>query len=349
MDSREPMRIAIFETEEWERAACRRLRPAHELSCTAKPLTASDAAQYSDAEIVSTFIASDLSRDVLGRLPHLRLIATRSTGFDHVDLEYCAKAGVVVCNVPDYGDPTVAEHAFALLMAVSRRIVEAAERTRRGDFSVGGLRGFDLAGRTLGVVGAGRIGRRMAQFGRAFGMTVVASDTQPIAAEADRVGYRHVGLDELLRTADVVSLHVPGGPSTRDLISDTQFALMKPGAILINTSRGGVVDPAALVRALSDGHLGGAGLDVLADEALVREEAEIFRSGVVLEVDQLRSLLATETLRHQPKVVVTPHIAYNTCEAVHRIVDLTVKNIEAFAAGHPTNVVGQLAQNPTGE
>lgn len=192
------MRIAVFETEEWEHAACARLEAAHELECTVEPLTVANAGRYVDAEIVSAFIGSDLSAEVLGRMPRLRLIATRSTGYDHIDLDYCANAGVAVCNVPDYGDPTVAEHAFALLLAVSRHLVEAAERTRRGDLSMEGLRGFDLGGRTLGIIGAGRIGRRMAEFGHGFGMSVVASDPQPDGAEAERIGYRYVSFDDLL-------------------------------------------------------------------------------------------------------------------------------------------------------
>lgn len=343
------MRIAVFETEEWEHAACVRLEAAHELECTAEPLTPANAGQYVEAEIISAFIASDLSAEVLSRMPRLRLIATRSTGYDHIDLNYCANAGVAVCNVPDYGDPTVAEHAFALLLAVSRSLVEAAERTRRGDFSMEGLRGFDLGGRTLGVIGAGRIGRRVAQFGRAFGMSVVACDPRPDRAEAERIGYRYVSLDDLLRTADVVSLHVPGNPSTRSLISDADFARMKQGAVLINTARGGVVDPAALVRALTEGSLAGAGLDVVAEEPLVREEAEIFRTGAMLAADQLQSLLATKTLLQLPNVVVTPHIAYNTREALCRIVDQTIENIEAFAAGRPRNLVAPSAPVPAGE
>lgn len=334
------MRIAVFETEEWEHAACARLEAAHELECTVEPLTVANAGRYVDAEIVSAFIGSDLSAEVLGRMPRLRLIATRSTGYDHIDLDYCANAGVAVCNVPDYGDPTVAEHAFALLLAVSRHLVEAAERTRRGDFSMEGLRGFDLGGRTLGIIGAGRIGRRMAEFGHGFGMSVVASDPQPDGAEAERIGYRYVSFDDLLQISDVLSLHVPGNPSTRSLISDAEFARMKPGAVLINTARGGVVDPAALVRALTEGSLAGAGLDVMAEEPLVREEAEIFRTGAVLAVDQLQSLLATKTLLQLPNVVVTPHIAYNTREAVGRSVDQTFENIEAFAAGRPRNLIG---------
>lgn len=333
------MKLIAFEIEDWEADALRALAPPHELICVREPLTAAAAASYADAEIVTAFLRSDLSGAVLTQLPRLKLVATRSTGYDHIDLGHCRAAGVAVCNVPDYGDDTVAEHAFALLLAVSRRIVEAADRTRRGDFTTEGLRGFDLAGRTLGVIGAGRIGRRVIRIGRGFGMRVLAADTREDAAAAQRLGYSYAPRDEVIAQSDVITLHLPGGAATKDLISDAQFAAMKPGAVLINTSRGGVVNSAALVRALTSGRLGGAGLDVLADEGLVREEAEIFRSDLAVPSDQLRSLLASNALLRLPNVVVTPHIAYDTREAVQRIIQTTVDNIRAFTEGAPRNRV----------
>lgn len=333
------MKVVVFEAAEWERSACLRLQPGHEVLCRGEPLTRAGAAAHGEAEAITTFIKSDLSAATLKALPRLRMIATRSTGYDHIDLDYCRAAGITVCNVPDYGDATVAEHAFALLLAVSRKIVEAAERTRRGDFSQAGLQGFDLAGKTLGVVGAGRIGRHAARIGRGFGMQVVACDVRPEPAVADALGFRYVDLGDLLALADVVTLHVPGGAGTRKLIADAQFAAMKPGAVLINTARGGVVDPEALVRALASGRLAGAGLDVAAEEGTLGEEAEIFRTGTVLPIERLRNLVADHALLRSPNVVLTPHIAYDTREAVGRILDTTVLNIERFAAGDPQNVV----------
>nr|WP_313472875.1 NAD(P)-dependent oxidoreductase [Brevundimonas sp.] len=231
--------MAVFEAAEWEHQACLRLEPGHRVRCTAGRLTPQTAPDYVEAEVVSPFVGSEVSAAVIAALPRLRLVATRSTGFDHIDLEACRARGVAVCDVPDYGDPTVAEHAFALLLAVSRHVVEAADRTRRGDFHVEGLRGFDLEGRTLGVVGAGRIGRRVIRIARVFGMTALAADPHPDPAAAAELGFDYVTLDDLLRLADVVSLHAPGGPQTRDLISDAQFAVIKPGCVLINTARGG--------------------------------------------------------------------------------------------------------------
>jgi len=333
------MKLVAFETEDWEAEALRALAPPHDLVCVGGPLTGATVGDYADAEVVTAFLRSELNAAVLRQLPKLKLVATRSTGFDHIDLAYCRAARVSVCNVPDYGDDTVAEHTFALLLAVSRRIVAAAERTRHGDFSTDGLRGFDLAGRTLGVIGAGRIGRRVIRIGRGFGMQVLATDTRQDPQAAGELGFSYSSLDGLIARSDVITLHVPGGEATRDLISDLAFAAMKPGAVLINTSRGGVVSPAALVRALASGRIAGAGLDVLDEEALVREEAEIFRAGVSVPAERLQSLIASNVLLRRPNVVVTPHIAYNSDEAVRRIIRTTVENIRGFAEGEAHNLV----------
>lgn len=333
------MKVAVFEATEWEQTACRALQASHVVECQAKPLTAEIAERFADAEIVTTFIWSNLNEAVLRKLPGLRLIATRSTGFDHIDLAYCCKAGVTVCNVPDYGDHTVAEHTFALLLALSRRIVDAVARTRRGDFSEPGLRGVELAGKTLGVIGAGRIGQRVVAIARGFGMDVIAFDLRPQPGAAAALGFRYVELDELLSNADVVTLHLPGGPNAHHLIGAPELARMKPGAMLINTSRGGLVDAEALVKALTSGRLAAAGLDVVAEESVLREEAEIFRTETVVSTVRLRVLLADHALLSLPNVIVTPHIAYDTREAVGRIIQTTLDNIDRFTAGAPVNVV----------
>ncbi len=271
------MNGAIFEAEEWESQACQRLAPAHEVHCTSHALDARSAAAHDEAEVLSTFVNFRLDAGVLARFPQLKLIATRSTGYDHIDLGWCEAHGVTVLNVPDYGNATVAEHAFTLLLAVARNIVDAVERTRRGDFSQAGLRGFELCDRVLGVIGTGRIGRRVIGIARGFGMSVVAYDLHPDAVAADRLGYRYHDLDTVLGLADVLTLHVPATADTTSLIGDREFALMKSGAILINTARGNVVDVPALVRTLANGKLRAAGLDVLPQEPLIREEAQIFR------------------------------------------------------------------------
>lgn len=333
------MDVVVLETKEWEARACAALAPRHAVDCTTAALRRDNVDAFASAEVVSPFVASDLGGEVLERLPRLKLIATRSTGFDHIDLAYCRRAGIAVCNVPDYGDHTVAEHAFALLLAVVRRIPQAYERVRRGDFSTDGLRGFELAGKTLGVIGAGRIGRRAIAIGRGFSMQVLAFDVAPDPQAARDLGFQYADLPEVLAASDVITVHVPGGAGARSLISDTEFAAMKPGAILVNTARGGVVDAGALVRALRSGRLAGAGLDVVAEERALRDEAEIFRDDSALVPDQLRALIADHALLRFPNVLITPHIAYDTQEAVGRIIDTTLANIEAFARGAAQNRV----------
>jgi D-lactate dehydrogenase len=333
------MRVAVFETEQWEHDACLKLQVEHSLICIRDPLTMDTAAGHADAEIVSPFVNSKLDAGVLALLPKLKLIATRSTGYDHIDLGYCGSHGITVCNVPDYGDVTVAEHVFALLLAISHHVVEAVERTRRGGFSQTSLRGFDLHGKTFGVIGTGRIGRRAIEIAKGFGMNVLAFDLYPDANAAQRLGFRYGELDTVLAAADVVTLHLPATPKTVGLLSDREFALMKRGAVLINTARGNIVDVPALVRALADGRLRAAGLDVLPQEPVLREEAQIFRTTAAPDSYDLKALVANHVLLRFPNVIVTPHSAYNTDDAVGRIIDATVGNIEAFVRGEPRNVV----------
>lgn len=333
------MKLIVFETEEWEHAGCLGLQPEHEVICTRDRLNAHTAADYTDAEAVTVFVNSRLDAEVLAHFPSLRLIVARSTGYDHIDLDYCRAQGIIVSNVPDYGDYTVAEHVFALLLAISRRLVEAVERTRRSDFSQTDLRGFDLRGKTLGVIGTGRIGRRAIEIARGFGMEVVAFDLHPDEASAEALGFRYSSLADVLAQADVVTLHVPATPKTHHLISDREFAAMKEGAVLINTARGDIVDVSALVRALAEKKLAAAGLDVLPVEPLIRDEAEIFRANGWDPNADLQELLASHVLLRLSNVIITPHIAFNTDGALRRILDTTLSNIQAFARGRPQNVV----------
>jgi len=332
------MKIVFYEIEPWEREILGAAMEGQELDFDESALDADTAGRHEDAEAISVFIYSDLSREVLEKFDNLRFIATRSTGVDHIDLDYCEEKGIAVSNVPSYGKNTVAEHAFALLLAISHRLVEAADRTRRGDFTQSGLAGFDLQGKTMGVVGTGDIGLHTARIARGFGMSVLAYDVKTRDEAAREIGFEYVGLDELLARSDVVSLHVPGNEKTKNMISTDEFAKMKEGAILINTARGTVVDTDALLAALSSGKVAAAGLDVLAEEPVVREEAELLRT--YLERDRgLDTLLADHILLRMRNVIITPHSAFNTREAVRRILDTTRENIEGFIDGDAPNLV----------
>jgi D-lactate dehydrogenase len=336
------VKIVAFEVEPHEAAAFERLGPDHELVLGEAPLRATNAADFRDAQIISTFIYSELDRSVLEKLPALRLIATRSTGVDHIDLAYCRAHEITVSNVPSYGENTVAEHVFALLLTISHRMLEAAERARSGPFSPQGLQGFDLEGKTLGVVGTGHIGRHVIRIARGFGMEVLACDIRPDPALARMLDFRYAPFERVLEESHVLTLHVPAAPDTHNLIGAREFARMRDGAVLINTARGSVVDVRALVQALHSGKIAAAGLDVLPDEPMIREEAELIVSAFA-DRNHLRNLVASHVLLRMPNVVVTPHSAFNTREAVARIVETTVENIAGFLAGRPQNVVSGAA------
>jgi len=332
------MKVIGFELEDWEREMFNRMRDEHDLLLTSEPLNTQVRQDFLDAEAISTFIYSDVSAESLKRFKNLKLIATRSTGFDHIDTEYCKKNDITICNVPAYADETVAEHVFALLLAMSHNIVKAVEKTRTGSFSQRGLQGFDLRGKTMGVIGTGNIGRNVIKIARGFGMNVLAFDLRPDEETASALGFRYVDMDSLLSAADILTLHVPGSPKTRHIISKAEFSKMKDGSILINTARGDVVDIQALLEALTSKKIAAAGLDVLPEEPTIREEAELLRS-IFTKQHNLQTLFAEHMLTHQPNVLVTPHTAFNTHEAVQRLLDISVQNIISFAKGEPQNVV----------
>ena len=332
------MKIAFFELEDWECAALSQ-GPinGHELELSSDPVNERTFAKDHDVEIVSPFVHSQLNRATLAKLPKLRFIATRSTGFDHVDLACCRERGIQVSNVPSYGENTVAEHTFALILALSRNIHKAFVHTLARDIPFAKLRGFDLEGKTLGVVGAGRIGLHVIKIAKGFGMNVVAFDVREEPLLAEVLNFRYAPLEDLFKVSDIVSLHCPYNPKTHHLINAENIRLFKRGALLINTARGGLIDPAALTQALDEGILTGAALDVLEGEELLKDERQILAQ--TLAQDKLRTLLLNHSLLSRDNVVITPHIAFNSREAVQRILDTTLENLSAFLAGQPQNLV----------
>ena len=332
------MKVSFYELEDWELETLGKTRfEGHTLELSAEPMSARGLARDGDADVVSTFIHSTLDRPTLERLPKLKFIATRSTGFDHIDLAFCRERGIPVANVPSYGENTVAEHTFALILALSRNIHKAFVHTLARDIPFQALRGFDLAGKTLGVVGAGRIGLHAIKIAKGFGMQVVAYDLRRESLLAEVLNFRYVSLDELLAASDIISLHCPYTPRTHHLLNLENIRKVKRGALLVNTARGGLVDPAALTQALDEGILAGAALDVLEGEELLKDERQILEQP--LAQDKLRMLLLNHSLLNRDNVVITPHIAFNSREAVERILSTTVENIRAFLAGSLQNVV----------
>jgi D-lactate dehydrogenase len=290
------------------------------------------------AEVLSVFIYSRVTAAMIKAMPRLRLVATRSTGFDHVDLAACRRRGVAVVNVPTYGENTVAEHTFALILALSRKVHQAYFRTIRGDFSFKGLQGFDLKGKTIGVVGTGHIGLHAIRIASGFGMKVLAYDPFRNRLMAETLGFEYASFDEVLAQSDILTLHAPYNPQTHHMINRGNIGRIKRGALLINTARGGLVETQALVSALDQGILCGAGLDVLEGEDLIVEEKQVCSRD--FPADKLRMMLQNHILLNRENVVITPHIAFNSREAFQRILDTTVSNIQAFLAGAPENLVG---------
>ncbi len=339
-----PPRVAFFEAEEWEKDMLSRGLEGCEIQSFPGPIERQQLPQIVDAEIVSIFIRSEMDRESIEALPKLRLIATRSTGFDHIDLEACNQRGILVANVPSYGETTVAEHSFGLILSLSRKIHKAYLRTLQGNFSLEGLRGFDLHGKTLGIVGAGRIGLHAIKIAKGFGMRVLAFDVKQDRLMAEVLGFEYSSLDDLLRQSDIVSLHAPLNANTYHLMNRDKLRLVKRGALLINTARGGLVDTDALIWALDEGILSGAGLDVIEGEELVEEEKQLLRAPQAEE--KLRMLLRQHVLLRREDVVVTPHIAFDSWEAIERILDTTLGNIRSFLEGTPQNVVNPQAIVP---
>jgi D-lactate dehydrogenase len=332
------VQLAFFETEEWEDRYIRESSIA-----SFKPhvfrerLTLETVRLADDASIASVFIYSHLSKELLDRLPNLQMIATRSTGYDHIDMRECARRNIVVANVPYYGENTVAEHAFGLILSLSRRIYKAYMRTARLDFSLEGLRGYDLKGRTIGVIGAGRIGLHVVKIANGFGMNVLVYDTRQEMLLAEVLGFTYVSLEDLLRRSDVISLHVPLNKNTYHLINTDNIDLIKRGALLINTARGAIVETEALLAALDQGIIGGAGLDVFEGEESVKEEMALLVQRLPRE--KLREILLSYTLLHRDNVVITPHIAFYSQEALERIMQTTVENIRGFIEGGHMNLL----------
>lgn len=332
------MKIHYFSSETWEEAVVRSRMPDADITFHHGPF--SDHTDFSDpdAEVLCVFVEARIGEKEMGRFPSLKLIATRSTGFDHIDLAAAKARNIAVANVPFYGENTVAEFAFALILALSRRVIDADESVRAGVFSPNGLRGFDLSGKTLGVVGCGHIGLHVIKIANGFGMKVLGLEIHPDAERAKENNFTYATMPELLASSDIISIHVPYNKNTHHLINKDNINTIKKGAYLVNTSRGAIVDTEALVLALRDGILAGAALDVLEEEGELADEMNLLSTAHPSE-DSLKILLADHYLINHPRVIVTPHCAFNTQEAVERIVATTIENIRSFANGTPTNIV----------
>lgn len=299
-----------------------------------------------EAEVISVFVTSSVTRELIDKMPKLKLIALRSTGFNNVDMAALKERGITVVNVPSYGEHTVAEFAFTLILALSRKLLSAIQAVENANIDQPSLRGFDLNGKTIGIVGAGRIGRRAAEIAKGFGMEVLAHDPFPNEEAAAKIGYKYVELPQLFASSDVISVHAPYTQENHGLINKELLDKCKPSSIFINTARGELVDTSALIEALKEGKLKGAGLDVLEGEGLldIDEELLLLRQAQASR-DALRFSVELRILEKMPNVILTPHNAFNTDEAVRRINETTAQNILDFSKGTVTNKVEAAATN----
>jgi D-lactate dehydrogenase len=323
------MKVAVFSTKPYDRQFldAENQKHGHELLFLEPRLTRDTAALTAACGAVCVFINDTLDGETLRAIAAqgVQLIALRSAGFNHVDLRVAAELGLTVVRVPAYSPYAVAEHAVALILSLNRKIYRAYNRVREDNFALEGLLGFDLHGSTVGVVGTGKIGQCFAQIMHGFGCRLLAYDPYPNPA-CQGLGVEYVDLPSLLAASDVVSLHCPLTPKNYHLINTDTLAYLKPGAMVINTSRGALLDTPAVITAIKSGRIGYLGIDVYEqEEALFFEDL----SNTVIQDDTF------QLLQSFPNVVITAHQAFFTRNALTNIAETTLTNITDFAQGRP--------------
>jgi D-lactate dehydrogenase len=294
--------------------------------------------EHPDTTHLIVFVYSQVTQEVIEALPNLQAIFTMSTGYDHIDTKFCKKRGITVHSVPFYGENTVAEHTFGLILALSRSIIPSVKRTQTFDFNPAGLEGFDLKGKTLGIIGMGHIGSFVARIAKGFSMNILAYDPFPKPELAQELSFEYTELSQLLSNSDIVTLHTAYRPETHHLINEENITLFKKGSYLINTARGGLIQTSAILKGLEEGILAGAGLDVLEEECFIKEEKELLSKAFQATCD-LQTVVQDHLLIQDSRVIVTPHNAFNSREALERILETTVDNIQAQLKGNLINQV----------
>ncbi|MCM2351885.1 MAG: 2-hydroxyacid dehydrogenase [Bacteriovoracaceae bacterium] len=324
------MKIAFFDTRPFEKDAFTRANAefSHEINFLEPRLVESTAKVAQGYPCVCAFVNAKLNETTLKILKDggINLLALRCAGFNQVDLAAAKRLGITVVRVPDYSPHAIAEHVVALIQTLNRKTHRAYNRVREGNFSLNGLMGFDLYGKTIGIIGTGKIGKILVQIMTGFGCEVLLNDLNPDEEFAAKSKARYVSLEEIYSKSDIISLHVPLTPATRHFIDATSLSKMKKGVMLINTGRGALIDTAALIEALKSGHVGNAGLDVYEEE-----EGIFFQdlSGQILSDDTLARLLTF------PNVLITSHQGFLTNEAMTNIAETTLKNVSDFEQGLP--------------
>ncbi len=291
-----------------------------------------------DAEIISCFTTSRVGEDVLKKFSKLKLLALRSVGYNHVDIDYCRHNDISVVNTPNYGNMTVAEFAFALLLNVTRKISFACNDLKISVVEPKHTIGVELFGKTIGIIGLGAIGAEMARLSFGFGLKILGYDLNERDILREKYAVNYVDFNTLIEKSDFISIHAPLTKENYHLFNDEVFKRMKPEAVLVNTARGEIVDTQAIYNALLEGRIAGAGLDVLESEETLTDPDYLVDVGR-LNVQSLQKTVLNNSLLKLDNVIVTPHIAYDTKEAIERILTLTMSNIFAFENGIVQNRV----------
>ncbi len=332
------MNIIFVEVEEWEKEQLQNSFP--NAIFTEDTLTINNVDSFKDAEVISCFIYSTLTKDVLEKLPNLKYLVTRSTGYDHIDIATCLQRNIHVSNVPEYGSNTVAEFTFALILDLTRKVTQSLIQAKELNFDHTKLRGIDLSGKTIGIIGFGKIGRNVLEIAKGFNMHVLVCTHSQDNELAKKLNFTYTDLHSLLQNSDIITLHVPLTKETTHMINKENILLCKKGSFLINTARGGLIDTQAIVLGLENGILAGVGLDVLEGEADFIDEVEVLY-GESQSASQMKTLLMNHLLLNNPKVLITPHNAFNSQEALYRILVTSIENIQAFLKGTQQNIISE--------
>jgi D-lactate dehydrogenase len=337
------MKIVCFDVKDYERAELGKLsKVASDVVLLEDSFHINFESNYEkikDADIISVFVNSRLWADKLSKLPNLKYVSTRSTGFSHIDLDYCKEHNIAVSNVPRYGDITVAEYAFALLMSLTKKVTESASDLKNNVINPGSYIGTELFRKTVGVIGVGSIGGQFCRIAHGLGMNILGYDLYPNQEYTDKYGVNFVSMNELLAQSDIISVHAPSTKENLHLIDAPQFELMKKGVIIINTARGEIINTKALYDALLEGKVGGAGLDVLECEDILTNQDKFLQKDECKIQDCLEKTLINHRLLTMKNVIITPHVAFDTHEAVERILAVTLDNIQMFLNGEIKNNV----------
>ncbi len=323
-------KIAFVEISPWEREILQNYPDFLSLiDIYSEKITEENVQLFQDYEVISSFIYSDFNQKTIPYLKKLKLIVTRSVGTDHIDLTLCQKNNILVKNIPDYGSQAVAEYTFGLLLCLMRKIYQAYHQVReKGSFEINNLTGEELYGKTLGVIGTGRIGRKVINIAKGFQMNILAYDKYPNNELAQNLGFKYVDFEELLKNSDILTFHIPYNSETHHLLNKNNISLIKRGAYLINTSRGGIIETEALYLALKNNILKGAALDVLEEEEDIKEEGELLTKKV--DNQKMKNIVLNHILIDMENVLISPHNAFNTFESLNNIIKETIAHILNF-------------------